>query len=243
MGLSLSGDPQATAMDSHPSPCLRRRDSTAANTYSARKPSTSSATSTATPIPACAAVAGNWIQAPAEVPLHQNMAPIGGTTYDVGAPRSRWCSAPPLSRPTSTRGLADRVVSPGIGQRLQIHVPHPAALRGQLTRHAQPAGGRAARRGDEQARSGRQPYNGVIQTPLRPPGVRRGSRPSRRRPTARLAANRGGRRADCRHPRRRPSPLSCPARRPARRSLTGAAATQVVGAMLVTASPAASRPC
>jgi hypothetical protein len=30
-------------------------------------------------------VAGNWLQAPAQVALHQNLAPVGGTTVDIGA--------------------------------------------------------------------------------------------------------------------------------------------------------------
>jgi hypothetical protein len=77
-------------------------------------------------------VAGNWLQAPAQVALHQNMAPIGGTTYDVGATSltvvlgatAAAASSMPAAGPSS---LAVRARSSSIG------ASHPAALASALS--------------------------------------------------------------------------------------------------------------
>jgi hypothetical protein len=72
-------------------------------------------------------VAGNWLQAPAQVPLHQNLAPIGGTTFDVGATSvTVVLGATAAAANQYAQGWAIVSSGPGAGQRLQI-ASHPAA--------------------------------------------------------------------------------------------------------------------
>jgi hypothetical protein len=120
---------------------------------------------------ACAGVAplvqGNWLQAPAQVPLHQNMAPIGGTTFDVGATSlTVVLGATAAAANQYAQGWAIVSSGPGAGQRLQI-ASHPAALASaQLTLTlSQPIDTQivvATSKIDLVAN----PYNGVIQNPI-----------------------------------------------------------------------------
>jgi hypothetical protein len=114
-----------------------------------------------------ALVAGNWLQAPAEVPLHQNMAPIGGTTYDVGALSiTVVLGATAATANQYAQGWIIVSSGPGIGQRLQV-ASHPAAnASAQLTLTlSQPIDIQivvATSKIDLVAN----PYNGVIQNPI-----------------------------------------------------------------------------
>ena len=114
-----------------------------------------------------ALVQGNWIQGPAQVPLHQNMAPIGGTTYDVGALSIQVVlGATPVNANQYAQGWIIVSSGPGIGQRLQI-ASHPAALASATLTVTlnQPIDTQivvATSKIDLVAN----PYNGVIQNPI-----------------------------------------------------------------------------
>jgi hypothetical protein len=114
-----------------------------------------------------ALVQGNWVQAPAQVALHQNMAPITGTTYDVGATSiTVVLGATAATANQYAQGWIIVSSGPGIGQRLQV-ASHPAALASaNLTLTlSQPIDTQivvATSKIDLVAN----PYNGVIQNPI-----------------------------------------------------------------------------
>jgi hypothetical protein len=112
-----------------------------------------------------ALVAGNWVQAPAQVALHQNLAPladvaVGATSFTVTL------GATAASANQYAGGWAVISGGPGIGLRYQI-ATHPAALASgtlllTLNQPVDVALTNAASKVDLQAN----PYNGVIQNPI-----------------------------------------------------------------------------
>jgi hypothetical protein len=101
------------------------------------------------------------------VPLHQNMAPIGGTTYDVGATSIQVVlGATAATANQYAQGWIIVSSGPGIGQRLQV-ASHPAANAGAAltVTLSQPIDTQivvATSKIDLVAN----PYNGVIQNPV-----------------------------------------------------------------------------
>jgi len=71
--------------------------------------------------------AGNWLQSPAQVPLHQNLAPAGGTTVDVGATSFQVILGATAATANQYAG-GWAVISGGPGAGLKYRIAsHPAA--------------------------------------------------------------------------------------------------------------------
>jgi len=168
MGLSLSGDPQATAQGlGSPFTPVASGGITPGGKHMLGTKAVDQfgniyryALSGVAPL-----VTGNWIQAPAQVPLHQNMAPTAAV--DVGATSlTVTLGATAATANQYAQGWIIISGGPGIGQRLQV-ASHPAALSGgtlliTLSQPVDVALVAATSKVDLVAN----PYNGVIANPI-----------------------------------------------------------------------------